>query len=137
MIRFLAGEKGQGKTKQLIEMANNIAKTTDADLVFIEHGRHSIYDLHYKVRLVETGSYPLSNYREMVGFLCGVISQNNDIKEIFIDGLNKIIKTINNEDLLKLLPKLEKLSAENDVEFIVSINYKVEDLPDEIRALLI
>ena len=137
MIRFLAGEKGLGKTKKLIEMANNSAKTTDGDLVFIENDRRHIYDLHYNIRFVETNGFPLSNYREFVGFLCGILSQNNDIKEIFVDGLNKIIKTLDNDGLDKLVPKLEKLSSEHEVDFIISINCQVADLPEAVKPLLI
>lgn len=137
MIRFIASEKGQGKTKKLIDMANSSVKTTDGHLVFIDDDNRHIYDLHYDIRFVETGSFPLSNYREFVGFLCGILSQNSDIKEIFVDGLTNIIKTIDNEGLVKLLPKLEKLSSENDVDFIISINYKAEDLPAEIKPLVL
>ena len=137
MIRFLAGEKGVGKTKHLIDMANVAAKTTDGDLVFIEKGRRHIYDLHYNIRFVETASYPISNYREFIGFLCGVLSQNNDIEEIYVGGLNKIIKTLSSEDLVKLISKLENLSAENEVNFTMTLNWRVDDLPEEVKPLLL
>jgi hypothetical protein len=136
MIQFLAGEKGVGKTKHLIDMANAAAKTTDGDLVFIENGRRHIYDLHYNIRFVETATYPLSNYREFVGFLCGVLSQNNDIEEIYVGGLNKVIKSLDNEGLVKLISKLEKLSADHEVNFTMTINANQDDLPEEVRPLL-
>ncbi len=137
MIRFIAGEKGQGKTKKLIDMANSSAKTTDGHLVFIDDDKRHIYDLHYDIRFVETGSFPLSNYREFVGFVCGILSQDSDIKEIFVDGLTNVIKTVDNESLVKLVNKLYGLSKENTVDFIISINYKIDDLPEEIKHLVI
>jgi len=137
MIRFIAGGKGEGKTKKLIDMANAAVKTTDGHIVFIDDDRRHIYDLHYDIRFVETANYPLSNYRELIGFICGILSQDSDIKEIFIDGLTNVVKKIDNDDLLKLIKKLNSLSEEYSLDFIIAMNCKKEDLPEEINAILI
>ncbi len=137
MIKFIVGEKGQGKTKKLIDLANASAKTTDGHLVFIDDDNRHIYDLHYDIRFVETGEFPLSNYREFVGFLCGILSLDNDIKEIFVDGLTNIVESMDNEGLSKLLPKLQMLSDTHAVDFVISINYKKESLPEEIQPLVL
>lgn len=137
MIQFIAGEKGQGKTKQLIDMANDFARKTDGLVVFIDDDRRHIYDLHYDIRFVETANFPLSNYREFIGFVCGILSQNNDITEIFVDGLTNVIKTVDNESLIKLIKKLDKLSEANAVSFIISMNCNPDELPEEARALVI
>ena len=137
MIQFLAGRKGEGKTKRLIQMANDAVKTTDGHVVFIDDDKRHIYDLHYDIRFVETGEFPLSNYREFIGFICGILSQNNDITEIFVDGLKNIVKTVENDDLVKLIKKLETLSANNSVDFIISINCDPATSPEEMRNLMI
>lgn len=137
MIQFMAGLKGVGKTKRLIKMVNDSVKTTDGHLVFIDDDKRHIYDLHYDIRFVETGSFPLSNYREFIGFVCGILSQDSDIKEIYVDGLTNIIKTVDNDSLIKLVKKLEQLSKENSVNFIISINYDVDSMPQEVKELLI
>ena len=137
MIQFLAGRKGEGKTKRLIQMANDAVKTTDGHVVFIDDDKRHIYDLHYDIRFVETGEFPLSNYREFIGFICGILSQNNDITEIFVDGLKNIVKTVENDDLVKLISKLEMLSKNNSVDFIISINCDPETSPEEMRNLMI
>lgn len=137
MIHFLAGGKGSGKTKKLIDMANQAAKTTDGHLVFIDDDNRHIYDLHYDIRFVETRNFPLSNYRELIGFICGIMSQDSDIKEIYIDGLTNVVKNMDNDSLLKLVAKLENLSEEYELDFIISMNCKTEDLPEEIKKLLV
>ncbi|MDL2248137.1 twitching motility protein PilT [Tyzzerella sp. OttesenSCG-928-J15] len=137
MIQFLAGKKGEGKTKRLISMANEAVKTTDGHIVFIDDDKRHIYDLHYDIRFVETGDFPLSNYREFIGFVCGILSQNNDITEIFVDGLTNIIKRIDNEDLVKLIKKLESLSERNSVDFIIVMNCDPDTAPEELKALMI
>lgn len=137
MIQFITGRKGEGKTKRLIEMANEAGKTTDGHVVFIDDDSRHIYDLHYDIRFVETGSFDLFNYREFVGLIFGILSQNSDITDIFVDGLTNIIEKIDNEDLVKLVRKLGVLSGANSVNFIISMNSVPEELPEEVKALMI
>jgi len=137
MIRFIAGPKGVGKTKRLLKMVNESVKTTDGHIVFIDDDNRHIYDLHYDIRFVETGNFHLSNYREFIGFIYGILSQNSDIKEIYADGLTNIIEHVDNESLVKLVAKLKELSKNNAVDFILSINYEVDLLPPEVKELLI
>jgi len=137
MVQFIAGDKGEGKTKVLIEKANQQLKVTDGNLVFIDDDRRTTSDLHYNIRFVEAGKRLLSNYREFTGFVLGILAMDNDIKTVYIDGLTNIIKTLDEEDLVKLSKRLVRLSELNEVEFVVCINWKVEDLPAEVKPLLL
>ena len=137
MVQFIAGDKGEGKTKQLIDMANQQLKVTDGNLVFIDDDRRTTSDLHYNIRFVEAGKGLLSNYREFIGFVVGILAMDNDIKTVYIDGLTNIIKTLENEDLEKLSKRLVRLSEIEDVEFVICINWKVEELPAEVKTMVI
>ena len=137
MIKLIAGGKGEGKTKKLIDMANAAVKATDGHIVFIDDDKRHIYDLHYDIRFVETADFPLSNYREFVGFVCGILSQDSDIKEIFVDGITNVIKTVDNDGLLKLKAKLDSLSKSYGLDFVMSLNCDPQTLPEEIKALMI
>ncbi len=137
MIQVIAGEKGQGKTKLLIEKANEATKTTNGHLIFIDVDKAHMYDLRHDVRLVETGIFPLSNYREFIGFVYGILSQDSDITDIFVDGINKIIKSLDNEGLVKLFQKIESLSFESKINFIIGINCNTAQLPEEIKKFAI
>jgi len=137
MVQFIAGGKGEGKTKKLIDLANTTAKSTDGHLVFIDDDRRHIFDLNHAIRFVDTKSYPLSNFREFIGFICGILSQDSDIKCIYVDGLTNIIKTVDNESLVKLIARLQTLSVLEDVDFVISMNCKADDLPDEVKKLLV
>ena len=136
-VAFMAGQKGEGKTRKLIEMANNEAKVTDGHLVFVDDDKRHIYDLHRDVRFVETGKGLLSNYREFIGFILGILSQNSDIKHIYVDGLNNIIKTVDNESLLKLQARLEAIAKVDDVSFTISVNWEKDSLPEEVKVALV
>jgi len=137
MVQFIAGDKGEGKTKVLIDKANQQLKVTDGNLVFIDDDRRTTSDLHYNIRFVEAGKGFLSNYREFIGFVKGILAMDNDIKTVYIDGLTNIIKTLESEDLIKLSKRLVSLSEVEDVEFVVCINWKVEELPAEVKAMVI
>lgn len=137
MVKILAGEKGEGKTKKLINMANDAVKIANGVVVYIDDDSRHIYDLNHKVRFVEVREFPLVNYRELVGFIYGILSQNNDIEQIYIDGIYKVVEKLDKEDIIKLMTKLKTISKNYSIEFIISANTNPADLPKEISDLLI
>jgi len=136
MVKFIASEKGTGKSKKLIELANQAAKTTDGNLVFIDDNRIPALTLHHSVRFVVTSGYHISNHMEFLGFICGILSQNSDIVEIFIDGLTNIVGPLDDSGLVIFASKLKSLSEENSVEFIITINKAADTFPQELSELL-
>ncbi|MCL2285390.1 MAG: hypothetical protein FWC32_03390 [Firmicutes bacterium] len=142
MVKFLAGLKGEGKTRKLIDMANENVKITDGNLVFIDDDIRHIHDLHRDIRFVETQKGLLANYRELIGFILGILSQNSDITHIYVDGLSNIIGNIcditpETEDLIKLKKRLDLLSQKENVGFTITIHCNKEDLPEEIKEALL
>jgi len=142
MVKFLAGLKGEGKTRKLIDMANKNVNVTDGHLVFIDDDKRHIHDLHRNIRFVETEKGLLANYREFIGFILGILSQNNDITHIYVDGLSNIISNIcditpESEDLIKLKNRMELLSKKENVGFTVTLHCNKDDLPEEIKEALI
>ena len=136
-VAFMAGQKGEGKTRKLIDMANKEAQTADGNLVFIDDDKRHMHDVHRDIRFVETGKVFLSNHREFTGFILGILSQNSDIQHIYVDGLNNIIESVDNESLLKLQARLEAIAKVDDVSFTVSVNWDKSSLPDAIKAALV
>ena len=137
MVQFIVGDKGEGKTKKLINKANEQLKLTDGNLIFIDDDRRTTSDLHYNIRFVEAGRGELSNYREFAGFILGILAMDSDIKNVYVDGLTNIIAKLEADDLVKLTKRLLSLSEKNDLEFIICINWKKENLPDEIATMLV
>jgi len=136
-VNFLAGQKGEGKTRKIIEMANKEAKVTDGHLVFIDDDKRHIHDLAREIRFVETGKGLLSNHREFTGFILGILSQNSDIQHIYVDGLNNIIEAVDIEALLKLKARLDTIARVDDVCFTISVHYDKDALPNAIKAVLV
>lgn len=136
MIRLIASAKGEGKTKRLIGMANEAAKVTNGHLVYIDDDKRHIYDLYYDIRFVETKDYPISEYKELFGFLCGILSQDRDIQTVYVDGLLNIVK-FTEGDLEMFIEDLNKLCDAFEVDFIVGISRKDTEISEELKKYLV
>jgi hypothetical protein len=137
MVQILAGEKGEGKTKKLIAMANEALAAAKGNVVYIDDDSRHMYDLKHDIRFVEVAEFPLANYRELIGFIYGIFSQNSDIEKVFIDGIFKIVKNLPGEDIIKLMAKLNSMSEKYSVDFIIAANATPAELPVEIHDLLV
>lgn len=91
MIQVIMGLKGSGKTKKLIDAINEAQASANGDVVCIEYGKKLTYDVSYKVRLVDSEEYGITNPDMLKGFLCGMHAGNFDITNVFIDNLYKTI----------------------------------------------
>ena len=136
MVQILAGEKGEGKTKILIDLANESVSTSDGDVIYIDDDKRHIYDLNHKIRFVEVSEFPLANYRELIGFIYGIFSQNSDITKVFVDGIFKIVQSLGNEDLIKLVTRLDSMSKAYNVDFVLAGNLDPAELPKEVEQYI-
>ena len=137
MVQILAGEKGEGKTKKLIAMANEAGKTAKGSVVFVDDDNSRMYDLHYSVRFVDTPKFIMEDPQVLRGFVCGILSQNSDIEKIYIDGLNHIVDKVSDADFVKFIEELEKTSAEAETDMIMIISRKQDLLPAEVQKYLV
>ena len=93
MIQIIMGLKGSGKTKKLIDSINATVAQASGDVVCIEYGKKLTYDINYRVRLVDSEEYAISNADMLKGFLSGLHAGNFDITNVYIDNLYKTIGT--------------------------------------------
>ena len=137
MVQILAGEKGEGKTKKLIAMANEAGKSANGSVVFVDDDNSRMYALHYRVRFVDTPKFIMEDPQVFRGFVCGILSQNSDIEKIYIDGLNHIVDKVSDADFVKFIEELEKTSAEAETDMIMIISRKQDLLPAEVQKYLV
>lgn len=137
MVQILAGEKGEGKTKKLIAMANEAGKSASGSVVFVDDDNSRMYDLHYSVRFVDTPKFIMEDPQVFRGFVCGILSQNSDIEKIYIDGLNHIVDKVSDADFVKFIEELEKTSVEAETDMIMIISRKQDLLPAEVQKYLV
>lgn len=136
MIQVIAGKKGSGKTKRIIDMANTATQESKHDIVFIDDDNRYMFDLRHEVRFVNASEYNLLSDHMFMGFLCGVVAQNFDVGLILIDAFKKLIH--NELDTCEwVFQRLETISADHSVDFVISISADVEELPAFIKKYVI
>jgi thymidine kinase len=136
MIELIYSEKGSGKTKRLIEMANTDMKTTKGDIVFIDDDKRYMYDVAHQIRFADVTEYGISGGEEFYGFLCGMISQNFDIASIYVDAFLKIVQR-DVADLESLMQKIIKLTDKNNIKAVIIVSGDPKQAPDFLKPYII
>ena len=93
MIQVIMGLKGSGKTKKMIDAINDALVSANGDVVCIEYGKKLTYDVNYRVRLVDSKEYAITNSDMLKGLLSGLHAGNFVITNVYIDNLYKTIGT--------------------------------------------
>ncbi len=137
MIRVVPGDTGEGKTKQLIKRANEVLKEAKGNIVYIDADNSHMYDLRHEIRYINISEFPIDDYHEFYGFLCGILSEDNDISHIFVDGLLKMahLEQISNSD--ELINKLRAITDKFNVQLVASLNCSKKNLPDFLQEFTI
>ena len=132
MVELIVGEKGKGKTKVLLDRVNNAVKEANGSIVYLDKSTKHMYELNNKVRLIDVSSYPLKNADEFVGFICGIISQDHDLEQIYLDSFLKVSK-LEDADVTDTLEQLNKISEKYGISVVVSISLDKEELPEALQ----
>ena len=136
MIQIIAGEKGKGKTKVLINQANTDVRTAKGSIVYLDKSNKHMYELSNKLRLINVRDYYVENSSEFIGFICGLLSQDNDLEKIYFDSFLKISCT-DEENYEVVLKKLERLSDQFKVDFVISISLNEEKFSEHCKQNII
>ena len=136
MVRLIMGVKGSGKTKQLIEMINNTAKVEPGNVVCIEANNNMMYDIHYRIRLIDAQEYKLNNAEAFRGFVCGLYAGNYDISHVFIDNLCKIVGIEIGSDVEAILNWLDAFGEKNGIKFTVTISGDPETATEGMKKFM-
>lgn len=135
MIKIITGQTGEGKTKKMIEAANQRVSNLKGHVVYIDSSTTHRYALSHQIRLIEASTFPLHSQNDFFGFLCGILSSNHDIEIVFIDELIKLTHA-SIAELILFFDKLKKLSDEYAIEFIIGTCCSNKDIPDILTPYL-
>lgn len=137
MIEIIAGIKGKGKTKELLKKVNDTIETATGNIVYLDKSQKHMYELSNKVRLINVADYPISNCDEFLGFLCGIISQDNDLEEMYLDSFLTIASIETNDETCHAIKKLDEISEKYNVKFVLSVSKDEADLPECAKAKIV
>ena len=136
MIQLIIGEKGKGKSKVLLEKANTEIKSVNGNIVYLDKSAQHMYELNNKIRLIDVTGFPITNSDEFLGFICGIISQDHDLEQMYLDSFLKIAH-LEDADVTASMEKLAKISEQFGVNFIISISLTKEQLPESMKDSII
>ena len=134
MVTLLIGKKGSGKTKKLIQKANEAVAASQGNVVVIEKGAKLTYDITSKARLIDTDQYAVSGYDMLFGFLSGICAGNYDVTDILVDSTFKICPE-GVEGLEAFTKKLQDLSETSSANIVLLVSAAEDDLPSSINAV--
>lgn len=128
MVKLLVGHKGSGKTKQMIDLANDQIETSKGSVIFINKNHRLMYDLKYRIRVICMEDFEhITNCDEYIGFLYGIISLDHDIETIYIDSILKHAD-FSLGDLPEFIDRLKKISKNYGIDFVVSLSAEKEEM---------
>ena len=135
MVELIVGKEGKGKTKQLLERVNSEIKTAFGNIVFLDRNDKHMFELNNKVRLINVAEYDFTNSSEFIGFVCGILSQDHDIEQMYIDAVLKVAKTDKTE-LVMVVKKLDSIGKKFNVKFTASVTLDASEIDEEIREYI-
>ena len=136
MVQLITGEKGEGKTKKMLDCVHEAMKTATGNLVYLDKSAQNIHELDNKVRLINVSEYPIQNTDQFLGFLCGICSQDYDLEAMYLDGFLKIAK-LEGQDISEALTQLNRISDQFKVKMVLSVSLSREQLPEFARDQMI
>lgn len=136
MVQLIVGEKGKGKTKVLLDKVNTEVKEANGTLVYLDKSRKHMYELNNKVRLIDMSDYDIQNSSEFLGFLSGVVSQDNDLERMYLDSFIKISR-VTDEAFADVMARLKDMGEKYNVSFVLSVSKDEKELPESVKEMIL
>jgi energy-coupling factor transporter ATP-binding protein EcfA2 len=136
MITLIVGKKGSGKTKKLIEHANQAVKQSNGNVVVIEKGLKLTYDISHQARLIDTDAYGIQGADALSGFISGICAGNYDVTDIYVDSTLKIIGQ-DMKAFTAFAEKMNTLSNLANTKITLLVSADTSDLPEEINSVAV
>lgn len=135
MVKLILGAKGAGKTKWLINGANDDIKSGNGNITFLDVEDEHIFSLDTNVRLINLSDYSVNSIEKFYGFLLGMLSMDFDLEKIYIDSIYKLID-IKKEDLKCLVKNLDEISEKHDVDILINVDYVADEVDSDLRSYI-
>lgn len=140
MVEIIAGDRGSGKTKRLIEFVNSRGEESIGNVVCIEKGKGLSASINNTVRLIDSEEYHIQGPEEYYGFIAGLLAGNYDITDIFTDATFKIICGEDCKDMNVLesfLHRVAELGKLYNCRILFTVSADESELPESIKQFLV
>ena len=135
MVKIIFGPKGSGKTKRIIDAANEAVAVAKGNLIFITDTKRYMYDLKREIRFIDTSDYSIAGEDALCGFIKGVVAGGYDNEYVYVDGIARIAgKAI--RDMAQFFYMMEKVAQMRDLKLYITCSCAEEELPDFAKKYL-
>lgn len=128
-MKIVYGPKGTGKTKAIIELANNTLDSAKGHVIFVTDTTRYSYDLSNQIRYLDVSGFEIAGEDGFRGFLKGLVAANGDNEYIFVDGIARITSKDLGQ-LSNIFTAMDKLEKDYGVKFVVTCSAAKEELPE-------
>jgi hypothetical protein len=136
MLELVLGAKGMGKTKTLVDKANNESKVTNGSIIYIDKNNKHMYELSNVIRLINLDEYNINSQDAFIGFIQGIISSNHNLTHIFLDNFMKL-SSIDLTGLCDMLYMMDEISEKYDIDFVISTGAEKGMIPEKFKENII
>lgn len=136
MIEIISGEKGKGKTKELLTKVNAAVASASGSIVYLDKSQKHMYELSNKIRLINVAEFPVHNSEGFIGFISGILSQDHDLETMFLDSFLKL-SCLEGEDISATVAELDEVSKKYHVNFVLSVSMDGDELPDSAKDMVL
>lgn len=135
MVQLIIGNKGRGKTRYLLEKVNSEVKDILGNICYLDKSSKHMFELNNRVRLINVSDFAIENTDQFIGFICGIISQDHDLEQMYFDSFLKIAH-LEGQDITAAIKRIQKIGDMFGVSFIISIAMDKEEVPAEFEELI-
>ena len=136
MVQIISGAKGKGKTKYLLDMANTAVKESKGSIVYLDKSSKHMYELNNRIRLINVQEYPITTSEGFIGFICGIICQDHDLEQVYLDSFLKLA-CLEGENMEETFKTLEAIGEKYHITFVLSVSLNAADLPECAKSSVI
>ena len=128
--------RSKGKTKYLLDYVAKEIQTVSGNIAFLDKNTKHMYELNNKIRLIDVTQYDVESPSEFIGFILGLLSQDNDLEQVYLDSF-LTISCLENQDITSTIDRLNEISRKFNVKFILSVGLDGQELPEGLKATTI
>ena len=132
MLKVIVGNKGSGKTGQLVDGMNRQVLSEGKNVVCFERGHRLVHQIRHEIRLIDMDDYPVKGYQGLLGMISGVCAKDYDVTDVYIDSIVKVAKDDNLDDLPDFLDELDAFARANKIEITIILSADPSAVPASV-----
>ena len=107
------------------------------NIVYLDKNSKHMYELNNKIRLINASEYPISSEDEFVGFVCGIVSQDHDLEQVYLASFMDVAYIKDRTLVENVVKKLDRISDQFKVDFIISVSLDASELSEYMQSKVI